>query len=258
VSKPQRVAVAVFEAGILYFGFYFALVEFLALNLDLNPSLPWWVIADLVLAATMFPLARRLGCYPMLPNPPAYSGWAVTVGCGVISIVAAELAYASLFPMRIGLLSMPQAGLPLNISYALLMPLFGAFLEEICFRGILQGQLSTAVRPGIALVAAMLCFLLAHAPTGQVNQIVLYVGVSLACGIFTWRSCSLAPAIATHIMVNASFVALPIMGLAKPYNIPGYVILIELVTAATFAFFCARRIAQPWSYSPTTDRSTNS
>jgi membrane protease YdiL (CAAX protease family) len=82
----------------------------------------------------------------------------------------------------------------LVIAVALLAPV----IEEMLFRGMLQGTLEKRLRPWLAIAVTSMAFALLHGPQGAL----FFFFWSLPIGWVTWRTDSIRPAIVVHAVNN--------------------------------------------------------
>ncbi|NIR46376.1 MAG: CPBP family intramembrane metalloprotease [Gemmatimonadetes bacterium] len=97
----------------------------------------------------------------------------------------------------------------LAVSIGLLAPL----IEEMLFRGLLQGTLERRVRPWTAIGFTAVAFGALHGPQGAV----LFFVWSLPVGWVTWRLDSIRPAVVIHAINNGiGLLGLLVTGAAEP------------------------------------------
>lgn len=140
--------------------------------------------------------------------------WWTACGLGVVAVCAArvlaEPAYGPVFDPG------TWPAWPVLLLFALIYPV----LEELVFRGVLQPWLlrRTAARVGPMTLANLLTsvvFSLAHVPLRGAVHATLVFGPSLVFGLFRDRHDSVSPAIALHVVWNATVLVLwgePSMG----------------------------------------------
>jgi membrane protease YdiL (CAAX protease family) len=100
----------------------------------------------------------------------------------------------------------------LAIFYALVAPVLVAILEEVSFRGILQGRLEAAIGAGAAGLIAGTIFVASHGwKPGFFSQIGFYISLALVTGLSAARTISLLPALAIHIIANLFSAIVPLV-----------------------------------------------
>lgn len=233
---------AVGVAALYYVGVSVVSSELALLNVRLAPTVPWSILATVVvLWFTFAPIKTRLRCYPML-EPAASAGattvfaLAATVCCVSIAIIQGRLNEAVLSPSRFGIATDPG----LAMTYAISMPIYIAVTEEIAFRGILQGHLASKFGSTVAAITSALLFVAAHAwKSVFVTQFCLYIAVSIATAGITAKSHYLMPAIVIHVLTNLVLALMPWIG--GPYVLLEFSpeSMVGFVFIAIVAMLCA-------------------
>ena len=135
----------------------------------------------------------------------------------------------------------------LVISVALLAPV----IEEMLFRGLLQGTLEKRLRPWLAIAVTSMAFALLHGPQGAF----FFFFWSLPIGWVTWRTDSIRPAIVVHAVNNlvglVGLLATGVSDRVAPEGGVGTSLFgaLLLVASAVFAVRLCRRIvraAEAW------------
>ena len=142
-----------------------------------------------------------------IPGNPA-SVWSL-VGLAVLICAAAFVISAHFLDLS----AYPFPDVSIGNNYPVLgvsveIPLIAAVVEEVSFRGVLQGGLERVLGARWAIAVTTMCFVLGHAGTEYfTREIPLYIAVSALCGILASRTRSLLPAIVPHFTVNALGIA---------------------------------------------------
>jgi membrane protease YdiL (CAAX protease family) len=89
------------------------------------------------------------------------------------------------------------------VVLAVLIVVGTPIVEELFFRGVLQGALLQRMRPAAAIAASSLAFGLAHQQVLQLPGLVAFGGV---LGYLAWRTQRLGPSIVTHAAFNLATV----------------------------------------------------
>ncbi len=147
------------------------------------------------------------------PVRPAVLGYSLLVGAGMVVIV-------NLLDILIRLaVPLPEVVSELEASMADAMTarslyewgiLFvvvaglGGLLEEMLFRGLIQGTLERNMDTTRAVLVAALLFAVMHLWPWMLIQILL---IGVVVGVLTWKSQSIYPAVAVHVLNNAIAVA---------------------------------------------------
>jgi membrane protease YdiL (CAAX protease family) len=91
------------------------------------------------------------------------------------------------------------------VLLAVLIVVGTPIVEELFFRGVLQGALLQRMRPAAAIAASSVAFGLAHQ---QVLQLPGLVAFGAVLGYLAWRTQRLGPSIVTHAVFNLATVVL--------------------------------------------------
>jgi membrane protease YdiL (CAAX protease family) len=149
-------------------------------------------------------LGRRWSGYSLLKvaaRPDivvAYSGSAVLLCLGVF-VVAGRFSH-----LVSGFSPAPEGTGPnWQIAAALFTGAFAAIVEEVAFRGILQGNLAKAFDPRIALTVSTAAFCAMHAWRGGfAAQLPFYAALGLSTALIAHVAQSAAPGISIHLAAN--------------------------------------------------------
>jgi hypothetical protein len=91
-------------------------------------------------------------------------------------------------------------------------PIFAAVVEEIGFRGILQGGLEQHMRRWQAIAITTVVFVWAHSGTAWfVPEFLFYIALSVYCGLLASRTQSVLPAMLLHLVVNVIGILAPLV-----------------------------------------------
>lgn len=94
-----------------------------------------------------------------------------------------------------------------QVSAALFTGAFAGIVEEVAFRGILQGNLARSFDPRVALTIAAAAFCALHAwRIGFAAQLPFYAALGLSTGLIAHVARSAAPAISIHLVTNTLLV----------------------------------------------------
>jgi membrane protease YdiL (CAAX protease family) len=230
----------------------FAYVVTLAANKVIFPSQPWFVAAlVMLLVVSIFWPVTQWSEWPIvsaknrLARAVLQVFLASLVCLGVIVLVSGYLLglVATSWPAP------PDATESLVVAVPLFLPLFGAWIEEIAFRGMLQGKLERHFGSSIAIAVTTVVFVLAHSGNvGFARQIPFYLVLSGICGILASRSKSVGPAIGVHVFINGLMALATLPGI--PLNFRGLsgtsisVVVIMTTLAAFGLFFSLKRARQ--------------
>jgi membrane protease YdiL (CAAX protease family) len=178
----------------------------LTLNLHILPSVPWSLPALILLLLLWNKhLGRRWSAFDInrairSVNVLLYIVLS-TVLCFAILVV--NNAYV---PVRLVAPRPPEgASYPLVVSVSILWPVIAAVVEEVGFRGILQGNLERVAKPYVAVSGVAFVFCALHVfNAGFLAQLGMYAVVALTCGMIASATRSVTPAMAIHALSNLS------------------------------------------------------
>src|ERR1700730_17003609 len=163
----------------------FAYTVTLAANKIIFPSEPWFIAAlvMLLIVSTFWPV-NQWSEWPIVSvnNKMARTVLQVFLGglvCfGVIVLVSGYIMgmVATSWPVPAGTTN------SLVVAVPLFLPLFGAWIEEIAFRGMLQGKLERHFGSSLAITVTTAAFVMAHTGIGFARQITFYLVLSGICG----------------------------------------------------------------------------
>jgi membrane protease YdiL (CAAX protease family) len=160
---------------------------------------PWFRTAVWVGACVLWIAWRR-------PHAPAT--WLGLWPIKAEQIGLAILAFAVIFAwnlLRVQVLAAPLGHLTAMAPRALAWSLVGVFVEELLFRGVVQGELAECFSSPTAILGAATLFLLIHVPgwiildipAGAVTVATVFL-IGVICGALRLWSKSLWPAVAAH------------------------------------------------------------
>ena len=125
---------------------------------------------------------------------------------------------------------------PITTSKVAATLILAAVIEEVLFRGVLQGLLRRFLPSSVALSIAAVLFAVVHIGNGfGWLQIAPILASGLVYGAFFERTRSLAPPIAAHVAHNALFILYVILGDVA------WAVIVVLVTAG-LAFVVRRPV----------------
>lgn len=188
--------------------------------------------AILVWTAT---LGRRWSGYSLLKvsaRPDiiaAYSGLAVLLCLGVFIVAGRFSNVVSGFPPApVG------TGPGWQMAAALFAGAFAGIVEEVAFRGILQGNLARAFDPRVALAVATAAFCAMHAwRAGFAAQLPFYAALGLSTALIAHVAQSAAPGISIHLAANTLLaVAALVWGPVEWARLSSAAVWVALVVAA--------------------------
>lgn len=185
----------------------------------LPPLLAWWLssgrefelllpLASLVSGALVALVAAWAGPYGRLgftrAAPRHFAEGMLAAGAGLL------LATGWVAVLRVALGDAPdplagmraRLGLPITLFVVAAAP---AVLEEIVFRGLLQGRLLALLGERVGLIATAAAFALCH---GMPAVLPIHFGLGLYLGWLRRRAGSLLPGMLTHFVYNGAVVAL--------------------------------------------------
>jgi membrane protease YdiL (CAAX protease family) len=159
------------------------------------------LLAVVVWTAT---LGRRWSGYSLLKVSArrdivaAYSTLAVLLCLGVFVVAGRFSHLVSGFPPA------PEGTRPgWQVSAALFTGAFAGIVEEVAFRGILQGNLARAFDPRVAVAVATAAFCALHAwRSGFAAQLAFYAALGLSTGLIAHIARSAAPGMSIHLATN--------------------------------------------------------
>jgi membrane protease YdiL (CAAX protease family) len=221
-SSPARkyveLAYAALRAWAYVLVLQFAYVVTLAVNKIIYPSAPWFIAPlILILVASAFWPVTQWSEWPIASANNRLSVAVLRVFLGGLVCFGVVVLMSGYLLGLVGTLwpAPADATESLVVAVPLFLPLFGAWIEEIAFRGMLQGKLERQFGTPIAIAVTSVVFVLAHAGNlGFERQIPFYLVLSVICGILASRSQSLGPAIGVHVFIDA------LMALATLPGIP--------------------------------------
>jgi membrane protease YdiL (CAAX protease family) len=133
-----------------------------------------------------------------------------------------------------------------RITLALAVALLAPVVEEVLFRGLLQGTLEKRLRPWLAIGVTSMVFALMHGPQGAL----FFFFWSLPIGWVTWRTESIRPAIVVHAVNNVvglvGLYASSATGSSVPedgFGTTGFGLMLVFI-AAFWSIHLCRRIAR--------------
>lgn len=139
--------------------------------------------------------------------------WAIALAAVPITL---GIAYANLWLATdvLGGFDVDLAALYLDAGYSLPMVLLvcavqPAIVEEIAFRGIMFERLQTIVDPKAAIVMVAIGFMTLHL---SFLSAIFLIGLGLLTGWLRWKSGSMYPAIALHLLHNGAVALLSYSG----------------------------------------------
>ena len=194
-------------------GFYIISAEFIALNTIFFKKIPWSIVLSIALACVLIAAVAHNWCrYRILGTPGAAWAVAAYVASATLACISVGVIGGALFSMRVVPLSLPNTPGPLlAVAHAFFFPLLGAAIEEVGFRGILQGNLEASLGARAGFLIAATLFVAVHAiGPAFLPQAGLYMAVAVATGAVAARTQSVAPAMGIHLTSNAIFAAAPL------------------------------------------------
>jgi membrane protease YdiL (CAAX protease family) len=167
---------------------------------ELGALYEYFGAALVALALAMAPCGRA--AFGLLAFRPA--GWRFVLagmsGTLIVSLAVSPLAQESEWIQQV--IEMVRESGQL-LAGLLLIAGLAPLAEELVFRGLLYGWLEGRWGPRIAIVASTLVF-------GAMHLELAHIAVALPCGLFfgllRWRSNSIVPPLAAHMINNAAFV----------------------------------------------------
>ena len=214
-KRSTAILAALAKTAVFYGAFSLVAAELFAVNLRALAHVPWsMVVAAALLASWMSTVGRHWSRYRLLATPEPSTHLAGYVILSVLACLAIVLIQGALFGMRVESLRLSSDASPLlTITYALLVPLLGAILEEVTFRGILQGNLERTFGAMAAAWTGGITFVALHGwNPAFVPQLGLYVAVAFATGAAATRTKSLLPGMLIHLLINLCLALVPIVG----------------------------------------------
>ncbi|MCU0867924.1 MAG: CPBP family intramembrane metalloprotease [Planctomycetes bacterium] len=166
--------------------------------------LPAATVASFVLVALVVAFAAPYGRIGLRGAAPRYFGEAVlaaavALGAASLWVLVLREAFPDADADAIEALTR-QLGVPLTLFVVAFGP---AVLEEVTFRGVLQGRLLALLGTRVGLVVTAAAFALCH---GQPALLPVHFGLGLYFGWLCLRAHSLLPGMLTHFLYNGAIV----------------------------------------------------
>lgn len=177
----------------------------LARGREFELLLPFASLCSTILVALVVVVAGPLGALGFRPAAARYYGEALlAAGAGVLAALAWVELLRNAFPdLPDGMQDLVGGlGLPLALLVIAVSP---AVLEEVIFRGLLQGRLLALLGLRNGLIATAAAFALCH---GQPLVLPIHVGIGVYLGWLRLRGNSLWPCMLAHFTYNGSLVVL--------------------------------------------------
>lgn len=174
------------------------------INIWLSPALPLYAaLAFGVPIAFRSKIAFSIVLGPRLSSTEFWWSF-VGIGLGLAVCVLTSLicfSYAD-GPAAVAVPSNGLAGAAAKSS-AFLFPAYLALVEEISFRGQLQGRLTPVLGNFRSIGLATAAFVAIHIPNAEFSEYwPMYLAISLVCGILVSTTGALAGAILVHVSFN--------------------------------------------------------
>ncbi|MFO7567020.1 MAG: CPBP family glutamic-type intramembrane protease [Enhygromyxa sp.] len=180
------------------------LVPYLVLEGDVIDTLDTILILDTLVVA-IWAIVHRHDVLGPLRRLGELRYWAITLAAVPLTVA---IAYANSW-LAIDVLGAADAdliawylaagrSLPVVLLLAALQP---AVVEELAFRGVIFERLSPVVEPKTAVLVSAAAFTILHL---SLLSVVFLMTLGLLAGWLRWRSGSLYPAIALHLLHNAT------------------------------------------------------
>lgn len=236
---------AVVSGGTAY---YFS--ESLALGaLVLELSLLLGVVGTLAAMGQPIRRALRLKDLPGAAFPPSLAlGFTLILGNIAATILLGP-------PMQDVEFVISASSMAERIILAIAVALLAPVVEEVLFRGLLQGALENRLRPWLAIGVTSMAFGLMHGPQGAL----FFFFWSLPVGWVTWRTESIRPAIVVHAINNVvGLVGLYAAGVSGP-RVPevgigtlGFGVVLVVIVVFWSVRLCRRiaRASAAWERAP--------
>lgn len=208
--------------GLVFFNVLMgASLGIIALNASVSPAIPWFPVPaiGLVLLVTWWVNSR----WPLrLAQPVGGRAYAVTLllTYAIISLGVLE-SWVNDATMPAPKFEGEALSDGFQLTFLLVLPFIAAVLAEAGYRGLMQTALEK-VMPlwPMLLLLAVLNFLM-HAYDPEIGgQLLRLLGLNFAWGYMTWRTQSLRPALAGHILMN---IAVPLAQYGSEQYGPGAV-----------------------------------
>jgi membrane protease YdiL (CAAX protease family) len=218
MSAPRSPTASVIAALLKAVGFYVTgyvfTSEMIALNLHVGSRIPWWLFTAIAfLGLWAGSVGRWWSGYNLFTLPKPASSSLRFIAFASIFCLASELCSASFLSFPLGTLKIAGATPQIAVTYAVSAPLLAAILEEISFRGILQGNLRSVLGTSAAAWITGILFVIAHGfRPAFVAQLGVITSVALVAGSSAAVTKTVSPGIWIHCCVNVCLAAIPLMG----------------------------------------------
>jgi membrane protease YdiL (CAAX protease family) len=218
LNTSRRKLISCFGALLTACAYYFALQiiyhTFLGLNEAIVPSTPWFAGASVlvIFVSAVYP-GRIWSAWPIFRAGIASSHTFVMVALAMAVCLSTLAISGHYFGIIATHWPAPSGATgSLTIAAPIVYPLYAAVIEEIAFRGILQGQLTAHLGKRAAITTSTIIFVLVHANNaGFGSQIVFFATLSIMCGTLAASTSSVLPAIALHVIVNGILSAMTLI-----------------------------------------------
>ncbi len=189
------------------------------LDLRTTPAMPWAAPAMLVVLALLWAYmrgkgwpqstseARRRGLRAFVVTPAIFAEALLAGVFGIIALSGLWIVGTQLIKMSPNAIPNPAGYPALTVAVLLLTSIVAApFSEEPAFRGYLQTTLERYFAPVTAVAVSSLFFMLAHVTQGVfIPKMVVYYLAGALFGTIAFKTKSILPGIAVHVVADATF-----------------------------------------------------
>jgi membrane protease YdiL (CAAX protease family) len=233
----------------------------LGINEAIFPSEPWFIaVLVMLLILTSFWPVPQSSEWPMVSATNRLVRTALRVFlAGLVCFGVTVLVSGYLLGVVATSWPVPGGATESLVDWVpLILPLYGAWIEEVAFRGMMQGKLERRFGVVLAITVTTVFFVSAHVGNiGFSRLIPVYVVLSVLCGILASRSKSIGPAIGLHVLINGLMALLTLPGL--PLHFHGMsgtnfsVLFLITLLAALGLYYSLNKAKLPISRLPSTD-----
>jgi membrane protease YdiL (CAAX protease family) len=239
LSRTQELVAAVTGAALLVPATIAIWYVTLIANLAVSPSIPWFVVLDLL---GLFGLFRYLKSQDLLSSSfalqPASKRALVFGVTGMVACYCLAVIEGAFGGMRLGpLIEVASGANNTSVTAVLVLPVYAGISEEMIFRGALQTRLARTFGPVVAIALTTILFLGVHLQRSDfVTQWMFFAMLSIVLGTIASRLGSVPLCIVLHAGTN--FVSVAVTWWFGPFllaNLRGWV----LVPIACLGIACA-------------------
>lgn len=206
IARETGGLAATVAGGLLLFALLIGLSQGLvAVNARLSPQTPWFPVPALAIVAFVIWLVnRRLNIRLAIPAGVPWGrayGFALLATLGAMCLSVLEAAYHGLVREAP---SWPAEVSPaFQLAFLLTLPLIASAMAEVAFRGLIQTALERILPlwPMLLLIAVLNALMHFYDPD-QMSQWIRFLSLNIVWGYATWRTQSILPALAAHVLMN--------------------------------------------------------